>query len=137
MTDESAKLTAAQIRQKRVMAGLRMMFHYVIEGEQAQRDLYAMSLRGDLSEIERSNLILLLLETFPPDIAEGLALLWFEGAGYPVPSFTEGCLPDARFWASGANAKELDAYAMASFESMSAARKKGFLRWANGKANES
>lgn len=125
-------MTADEVRQKRHIAAMRLLFAFVKELP-GDRDLYAMNLRGDLSEVERAQLIAVLLDTFPADIAEQQLSAWFSEAGSPMPSFDDNYLADARFWSGMACAKELGAYAIACFENMSDKRKREFAQWVNAK----
>ena len=132
-------VTAGDIRAKRLLVATRLLLRGLMTdelGAAESRGLYAMNLRGDLSEEERANVAFTFLETFSPDIAEALCQQWFKGAGFPGASLMENPVSDARFWSDGANPKEIDAYAMACFKRMSATRQKQFLEWAQKKVQE-
>lgn len=137
MSDES-KVTAKSLRLKRIGGAFRMMMEFVITGpkKQNERDLYALNVMKDMTESERIDLMGLLISTFPADVAENVVQTWFEGAGYPMAALMEDPIADARLWADGANRKELDAYAVASFDKMSPSRRQQFLKWAQRTAGE-
>lgn len=120
------------LKLKRRIAALRMMAAYLSD-ESPDRGLYAMNVKQDLTDRERSMLLRLFMDTFPPDQAEEIVRDALKGAGYPSPVLTDDALSDARFWASQANANELKAYAMACVERMSKGLLAGFKKWVEGR----
>lgn len=111
---------------------MRLLARYVLEGRPPGSvvSTWALAVKADLTDLERASVVELILSTFPPDQAEGFCQAWFADSGYPSPAFTESAVADARFWADGASASELDAYAMACVRRMSAKRRGEFLKWA-------
>lgn len=71
------------------------------------------------------------LADLEPWQAEKVAASVLGAADAPLPSFLGG-MDDARFWASLATPKELDAYAAACFEVMPAYRQMAFASFASG-----
>lgn len=138
MSETPVELTADEIRQKRQNAAARMMLRYIGAGEteRKDRDLYAMNLARDLSETDRVMLLEVLFQTFPPDIMEVLAQSFFTEAGMPGVELMEDPMADAKFWADGANAKELKAYAIACFRKMAPKTRQSFLEWAKKGADK-
>lgn len=122
-------------RAKRTAAACRVMLSILQADRWTQDDINLLRahLMTDLGETEREMLVAVLVNTFPPDLAEGVCQRAFLGAGYPKPALMEDSLSDARMWAGDANAKELAAYCMASFERMTPKRRADFLKWAEGK----
>lgn len=80
-----------------------------------------------LTETERVALALAALNSLTLDQAEITAGASIDAAGSPLPPFLGG-MDEARFWASYAIRSELKAYALASFEAMSATDQAAFLR---------
>lgn len=122
-------VTASELRLKRVAAGCQLLFRHIAKADDGDRTLYAMNLRGDLTEEDRLRLLSVILDTFPPDLAERACQGWFEGAGYPGAAMMDNPVSDARFWADSANSKEIDAYAMACVKRMSPKRRGQFAEW--------
>ena len=117
-----------ELRRKRRISAFRLIAHFILSDD-GDVDLYALNLKQDLTDAERTDLLGLILRTFPADQAESLVRECFEGAGMPAPSLTDDVRPDARFWASSANAAELRAYAIACVERMSKRTLEGFKKW--------
>lgn len=80
-----------------------------------------------LSETERAALAFAALNSLDLDQAEATAVASIGCAGAPLPPFLGG-MDEARFWASYASRSELKAYALASFEAMSAKDRAAFCR---------
>lgn len=80
-----------------------------------------------LSETERAALAFSALNSLELDHAEMTAAASIGTAGAPLPPFLGG-MDEARFWASYASRSELKAYALASFEAMSAKDQAAFFR---------
>ncbi|WP_071674400.1 hypothetical protein [Nioella nitratireducens] len=80
-----------------------------------------------LSETERAGLAFAALTTLAQDKAEATAAAAIGSAGVPVPPLFGG-MDEARLWASHANRSEIKAYALASFEAMSAQDRAAFFR---------
>ncbi|SEL66549.1 hypothetical protein SAMN05444413_1139 [Roseivivax marinus] len=80
-----------------------------------------------LTETERAALAFSALNSLKPDDAELTAAVSIGSAGPPLPSFLGG-MEEARLWASYASRCELKAYALASFEAMSAENQAAFFR---------
>ena len=134
LKDATPDVTARELFERRVQVAARLMLRFVLTGcQEKDAELFSMSVARDLTEYERGALVAMLLNTFPPDVAESLCQAWFRGAGFPSATLMDDAMSDARFWAGGANAKELDAYAVACFTRMSQGRKAQFLEWAKGK----
>lgn len=127
--EEVTEVTARELRLRRIAAGFRMMFQFVLKADDDNRDLYAMNLRSDLTEDDRLRVLTLVLDTFPPDVAEDACMEWFRGAGYPGAGLMDSPVADARFWSQQANSKEIDAYAMACVHRMSPRRRQQFSTW--------
>lgn len=129
MTDQPSM---EDLRKKRVLAGMQMLTSIVVAGRPEKMDDYGMcvaSLRADLTEAQRTDLLFMLIRSFPADVAEDVCKLAFIGAGWPQPSLMGDPLSDARFWASDANSKELKAYAIACADRMSPSGKKALHEW--------
>jgi len=127
--EEVAEVTACDLRIKRIVAAWRMMFRFIEKADDKDRDLYALNLCRDLTEDDRVRILELILDTFPPDMAESVCMEWFRGAGYPGAGLMDSPVADARFWAQQANSKEIDAYAMACVHRMSPQRRRQFSAW--------
>ncbi len=127
--------TPTDLRLKRIQAAARSLFRFVVDrvDTPGEAGLYASLLRHDLTETERTYLVGLLIETFPPDIAAEVCRTWFKARGIPSLQLMDDPTLDAEFWANGANAKEIDAYAVACFGKMSRDRRRQFLKWCQGK----
>lgn len=80
-----------------------------------------------LSDTERAALAFSALNSLELDHAETTAAASIGSAGAPLPPFLGG-MDEARFWASCASRSERKAYALASFEAMSAKDQAAFFR---------
>ena len=118
--------TIEELRQKRHAGAARLLL-MVMKGD--FDDMAPVALKQTLTDEERAWLGELILSTFPADQAEQLCRNWFRGQGAPGASFADSPVADARFWAQGANSKELDAYAMACVKEMSEKRRRQFSQW--------
>jgi hypothetical protein len=84
-----------------------------------------------LSPFERGAIAAAALKSMPIDLAEMAAAAVIGAAGNPLPAFLGG-MDDARFWASMASRSERKAYALASFEAMTAKDRAAFTRHITG-----
>lgn len=136
MPDGTANIpTMDDLRKRRLTAASRLILGVLLDGPLStdRFNLTAAHIATDLSEPDRELLLHLIVASLPADVAERLVQGAFDGAGYPTPTLMDDALGEARFWASGANAKELGAYAMASVEKMSKERRAAFLKWMEGR----
>ncbi|WP_226627963.1 hypothetical protein [Alloyangia pacifica] len=82
-----------------------------------------------LSEEERAALAFVALKTLTPTQAAETALSALpSGAGRPLPALFS-CMDEAALWADMAEPEELDAYCLASFNSMHPRRQAAFLHF--------
>lgn len=119
-----------ELRLKRITAAMRTLLNFTAREEaKADRDSFALGLARDLTEEERLHLLRLLVETFPPDMAERAVLATFEDNGWPITGLHGDAASDAKFWADTASAAELRAYGAACYRRMSEKGKANFREW--------
>jgi len=92
----------------------------------------AFILNARLSEAENVALAYAALMAIDPKQAELLAAMVLGCTSDPLPAFLGG-MSDARYWASWATPRELDAYALAAFEAMQPKRQGAFLSHVRGR----
>lgn len=123
--------TGSTLRAKRATVAMRMALNFILHPPES-REAHASNIARDLGEEDRIRLLWLLMDTFPPHIAEQAAQTFFEGAGYPGVSLMADCKAEAKLWAADANPQEVDIYARACFNRMPPQRRALFLEWAKG-----
>ena len=135
MTDQP---DMSQLKHARIVSGLRGMLGILMDDDLSGSELAKIicNIRGDLGESERLLLSSALLNTFTADTALEHVRLEFEGRGMPPVPLTDDPRPDAKLWASEANASELMAYACASIMQMQPRRRVNLRKWLDDKYDE-
>lgn len=136
MSETPIPATTEELRKTRQLAAYKALLAFTMTSDmRAPHDFDTMAdrVRADLTENERLELLDILIRSFPADIAEAAVKANFEGQGWPEPTLMDDPRADAQFWASGANAREIGAYAVACFNVMSPKRRTDFCKWVSEK----
>ena len=127
----------SDIREQRVRKVFGLLFNMVVRPDTktgADADTTVTQLARGLSEPERNLMLQLLINSYPPHVASQVVRDCMEGAGLPDWSDTHA-VSQARFWATGASAGQIDAYAAVCFEMMTPKRQSEFARMVNEKVD--